>query len=55
MAFLSTIRHLLKGVDVGRLLKEIDSLQKELALAKKELSKCLESITTKDNEILCLK
>lgn len=47
MSFLSNIRHLLKGVNVDSLLRENDSLGRELASSK-------ETLTVKKNEVVSL-
>lgn len=55
MSFLSNIQHLLNGVDIDCILREIKFLKKELASAKNELSIYSTSQTNKDREIESLK
>ena len=55
MAFLSNIQHLLNGVDIDNLLRDINSFKKDISSAKKEISRYSTLLTEKYNEIASLK
>ena len=51
MSLLSNIQHLISGVNIDNLLKEISSLKDSLTYAKKEVSSLKSSLSKKNNEV----